>query len=102
MLVRGGQAAIVDTGVSRSADAIEDSLAAVGGTWSAVSDVILTHKHNDHIGSLADVLERAPEAAAWAGAEDIPSISAPREVTAVGDGTLHLDLRVTLETMTAA
>jgi glyoxylase-like metal-dependent hydrolase (beta-lactamase superfamily II) len=94
VLVRGGQAAIVDTGVSGSTSAIEESLAAVGVDWSAVSDVILTHKHNDHIGSLAEVMERAPDAAAWAGAEDIPSISAPREVTAAGDGETVFDLSI--------
>ena len=59
ILSRGGEAAIVDTGVGGSADAIEQSLTAVGLDWSAVGHLILTHKHGDHAGSAADVLERA-------------------------------------------
>jgi glyoxylase-like metal-dependent hydrolase (beta-lactamase superfamily II) len=94
VLVRGGQAAVVDTGVGGSSGAIEDALAEVGADWSAVSDVILTHKHNDHIGSLADVMELAPDALGYAGAEDIPSISAPRELTQVGDGDTVFGLRI--------
>jgi glyoxylase-like metal-dependent hydrolase (beta-lactamase superfamily II) len=94
VLIRGGQAAIVDTGVSGSADAIEDGLAAIGADWSAVSDVILTHKHGDHAGSLAEIMERAADTAAWAGAEDIPFITAPREVNAVGDSETVFDLSI--------
>jgi glyoxylase-like metal-dependent hydrolase (beta-lactamase superfamily II) len=94
VLVRGGQAAVVDTGVGGSAGSIEDALAEVGADWSAVGDVILTHKHNDHVGSLAEVMELAPAAIGFAGAEDIPSISAPRELTQVGDGDTVFGLRI--------
>jgi glyoxylase-like metal-dependent hydrolase (beta-lactamase superfamily II) len=94
VLVRGGQAAVVDTGVGGSARSIEDALAEVGADWSAVSDVILTHKHNDHVGSLPEVMELAPDATGYAGAEDIPSISAPRELTQVGDGDTVFGLRI--------
>jgi glyoxylase-like metal-dependent hydrolase (beta-lactamase superfamily II) len=94
VLVRGGQAVVVDTGVGGSAGSIEDALAEVGADWSAVGDVILTHKHNDHVGSLADVMELAPDATGYAGAEDIPSISAPRELTEVGDGDTVFGLRI--------
>jgi glyoxylase-like metal-dependent hydrolase (beta-lactamase superfamily II) len=90
----GGQAAIVDTGVGGSAGAIEDALAEVGADCSAVGDVILTHKHNDHVGSLAEMMELAPDATGYAGAEDIPSISAPRELMQVGDGDKVFDLRI--------
>ena len=40
----------------------------------AVGHLILTHHHGDHAGSAADVMERAPSAAGYAGAEDIPEI----------------------------
>jgi glyoxylase-like metal-dependent hydrolase (beta-lactamase superfamily II) len=76
----------VDTGVGGSAGSIEDALAGIGLEWSAVGDVILTHKHNDHVGSLREVMEAAPHATAYAGAEDIASISAPRPITKVDDG----------------
>jgi glyoxylase-like metal-dependent hydrolase (beta-lactamase superfamily II) len=86
ILVRGGEATIVDTGVAGSSDAIEGSLTGVGLGWSAVGDLILTHHHGDHAGSAADILERAPDATGYAGQEDIGSIAVPRELTAVGDG----------------
>ena len=94
VLVRGGQAAVVDTGVAGSARAIETGLTEVGVDWSAVSDVILTHKHNDHVGSAADVLEMASNATGYAGADDIPAISVPRELTAVRDGDTVFALQI--------
>src|SRR6185436_8647609 len=94
ILVRGGEAAIVDTGVGGSADEIEASLTKVGLGWPAVGHLILTHHHGDHIGSAADVMTRAPDAASYAGAEDIPAISVPRPLTAVGDGDEVFGLQV--------
>ena len=94
VLVRGAQAAIVDTGVGGSAGSIEDAMAQVGVDWSAVGDVILTHKHNDHVGSLADIMELAPDATGYAGAEDIPSITTPRAINPVGDGDTVFGLQV--------
>ena len=94
VLVRGGEAAIVDTGVANSADAIESSLSGVGLDWSTVGHMILTHHHGDHAGSAADILERAPEAIGYAGAEDIPAISVPRPLTAVADGDDVFGLRI--------
>jgi len=94
ILVRGGEAAIVDTGVAGSADAIEESLGEVGVDWSAVGHLILTHQHGDHIGSAAEVLDRAPDAIGYAGAEDIPAIAVPRPLNPVEDGELVFDLRI--------
>ncbi len=68
ILVRGGEAAIVDTGVEDSADEIEASLGKAGLTWAAVGHLILTHHHRDHVGSAADVMDRAPDVAGYAGA----------------------------------
>lgn len=94
VLVRGGEAAIVDTGTDGSADAIEASLEAVGLDWTAVGHLILTHNHGDHVGSAAAVLERALEATGYAGAEDIGGITVPRPLTAVGDGDQVFGLQV--------
>jgi len=94
ILARGGEAAIVDTGVAGSADEIEASLAKVGLAWSAVGHLILTHHHRDHQGSAPDVLERAPDARGYAGAEDIPLITVPRPLTAVADGDDVFGLRI--------
>jgi glyoxylase-like metal-dependent hydrolase (beta-lactamase superfamily II) len=94
ILVRGGEAAIVDAGVAGSADDIEGSLAAAGLDWSGVGHLILTHHHDDHQGSAPEVLERAPDAAGYAGAEDIASISVPRPLTAAADGDEVFGLRI--------
>ena len=94
VLVRGGQAVVVDTGVGGSAGAIEASLSEVGLDWSAVGHLILTHRHNDHAGSAAEIMEAAPEIAAYAGAEDISGISVPRPLTPVEDGDRVFDLQI--------
>ncbi len=94
ILVRGGEAAIVDTGTDGSADAIAASLATIGLDWSAVGHLILTHHHADHAGSAADVLTLAPEAIGYAGAEDAASIMVPRPLVAVADGDAVFGLQV--------
>lgn len=92
LVMRAGEAAIVDTGIPGSAGAIEAALTAIGGSWDAVSNVFLTHLHPDHVGSIGAVLEAAPAARAFAGAADIPSIASPRPITAVTDGERIFDL----------
>jgi glyoxylase-like metal-dependent hydrolase (beta-lactamase superfamily II) len=94
VLVDGTEAAIVDTGVGGSEGAIEESLRAVGRRWSDVGHVILTHLHNDHIGSIGAVLAAATDATGYAGAADIPSIPALRPLTAVATGDTVFGLGV--------
>ena len=86
ILARAGEAVLVDTGVESSEAAIGSALGKAGLGWDAVGHVVVTHKHGDHQGSLGAVLDLAPDATWYAGAADIPQISAPREPTAVGDG----------------
>jgi glyoxylase-like metal-dependent hydrolase (beta-lactamase superfamily II) len=86
VFVREGEAALVDTGTSGSASEIEATLSALGLGWSDLSTILLTHHHGDHVGSLPAVMEAAPDATAYAGAEDIPNITSPRPVSAVADG----------------
>jgi glyoxylase-like metal-dependent hydrolase (beta-lactamase superfamily II) len=93
VLVRGGEAALVDTGVGGSADAIEATLTSVGVGWANVGHVILTHHHNDHQGSIRTVVEKAPDATVYTGAEDVSSILV-EPVSAVGDGDSVFDLRI--------
>ena len=94
VLARGGEAAVVDTGVSGSADDIETTLAAINLGWANVGHVILTHRHGDHVGSAADVLGLASDATGYAGAADIPAISVPRALVAVADNDDVFGLRI--------
>ncbi len=94
LLVRGGEAALVDTGVAGSEGAIEASLGGIGLGWAAVAHLILTHHHGDHQGSARAVLASAPQAVAYAGAEDVARITVDRPVTAVGDGATVFDLQI--------
>ncbi|HKZ18909.1 MAG TPA: MBL fold metallo-hydrolase [Acidimicrobiia bacterium] len=86
IVVRGSEAAIVDTGVSGSEGDIEAALGEVGLGWEQVGHVILTHRHPDHQGSAPAVLEAASFATGYAGEGDLDSITAPRPLTAVVDG----------------
>ena len=83
---RGGEAAIVDTGVEGSAEEIGYTLGPAGLDWTSVGHLILTHRHTDHTGSAADVLTNAPGATAYAGAEDIPTIELATPPLPVADG----------------
>jgi glyoxylase-like metal-dependent hydrolase (beta-lactamase superfamily II) len=94
VLVRGGEAAVVDTGVAGSEGDIEAALGRAGLGWGSVGHVIVTHLHSDHAGSAAAVLERASAATGYAGADDIPAIRVPRPLVAVADGETVFDLRI--------
>jgi len=86
VLVRGDEAAVVDTGVGGSADQIGAVLDDEGPGWAGVRHVVLTHKHPDHAGSLGEVADRAGGATLYAGAADVDAIDAPRTLRAVADG----------------
>jgi glyoxylase-like metal-dependent hydrolase (beta-lactamase superfamily II) len=94
VLVRGREAAVVDTGTAGSADAIGDSLRTAGSSWSAVRHVLLTHHHPDHAGGLPDVMAEAGEATGYVGEADLPRIDGPRRLTAVDDGAEVFGLQV--------
>lgn len=94
VLLRGTEAAIVDTGQSGSASAILAGLDAVGATWGDVAHVVLTHNHGDHAGGLAGVLEAAPGAMVYAGDADLGGIQSSAELRAIGDGDEVLGLGV--------
>jgi glyoxylase-like metal-dependent hydrolase (beta-lactamase superfamily II) len=76
VLARGTEAAIVDTGVAGSADAIGRTLTDLGLSYSDVAHLILTHKHGDHIGSMNEIVEQATSAAIYAGEADLGGIDA--------------------------
>lgn len=94
ILVRGTEAAVVDTGTSGSADAIGEVLRAAGADWSGVRHLVLTHKHPDHAGSAADVLARATAATGWVGRADLDGVTGPRPFEPLDDGTEVFGLQV--------
>lgn len=94
ILYRGGEAVLVDTGVSDSEEAIGIALGTIGLGWDAVGHVIVTHKHPDHQGSLGAVVALAPAAQLYAGAADIPAMEAVATPTAVGDGQRVFGLEI--------
>ena len=94
ILYRGGEAVLVDTGISDSEESIETALSEIGLGWDAVGHVVLTHKHPDHQGSLEAVLTQAPGANWYAGAGDIAAIDANSEGVVVADGESIFDLQV--------
>jgi glyoxylase-like metal-dependent hydrolase (beta-lactamase superfamily II) len=94
VLARGNEVAIVDTGVSGSADRFDGALEALSVGWSDVDHVILTHLHPDHIGGLGEVLGATPDASAYAGEADVAGISSPRPLTPVNDGDEVFGLQI--------
>lgn len=98
VLVRGGEAALVDTGTESLAGAgiIEDALDAAGIGWGAVGHVVVTHLHADHRGNLPEVMTLASDATGYAGAADIPALEleSPRPLRAVGDGDKVFGLEI--------
>jgi len=94
ILFRAGEAALVDTGISGSEEAIESALGEIGLGWDAIGHVIVTHKHPDHQGSLGAVIALAPGAQLYAGAEDIPAMEAVATPTAVSDGEQVFGLEI--------
>lgn len=94
VLVRGGEAVLVDTGIGGSADAIAGVLEASGARWADLSDVILTHRHPDHAGSIGEVAEAAPDAAIWVGTGDLDAVAGIVDATGVDDGATVAGLRI--------
>ena len=94
VLIRGKEAAVVDTGTAGNGSKIADVVRTAGLGWDTVHHVILTHYHPDHIGSVGEVLGAAAKATAYAGAADIPQIKSPRPIKAVGDNDEVFGLRV--------
>ena len=85
LVVRAGEAALVDTGSFDSSDEIEGVLGELGLAWPDLGHVVLTHRHSDHAGSIAAVMQKAPQSTAYAGAEDIPGMGGV-QLHAVGEG----------------
>jgi glyoxylase-like metal-dependent hydrolase (beta-lactamase superfamily II) len=93
LLVGDADVVVVDTGVEGSAGDIEEALGELGLGWYAVTDVVLTHHHPDHIGGLP-VVASETEARVYAGTDDIANITGASDITALDDGDQIGGLRV--------
>lgn len=85
LLVRSGEAALVDTGNPGSEEDVAAMLDGAGLGWADLSSVILTHSHGDHVGSAAGIAELAPDAVFFAGTPDLRVIDIGREVSGLWD-----------------
>jgi len=94
VVARGNGLAIVDTGVSGGADRFDEAFRTLGGGWTDVGDVVLTHLHPDHVGGLGEVLAAAPDARAHAGEADVAGIDSPRPLGPLVDGDEVFGLQV--------
>ncbi len=86
VLVRGSEAAIVDTGTADSRDAILEGMAALQVAPSMVRHIVLTHNHGDHVGGLANLEADLSAATVYAGAGDIARIQSSLTLQEVNDG----------------
>jgi glyoxylase-like metal-dependent hydrolase (beta-lactamase superfamily II) len=93
ILVRNGEAAIVDLGTAGSESAIEDGLKAAGAGWGSVKHIVLTHLHDDHVGGLAEIAPQV-RATIYAGAGDLASIMSPKPLKPLADGDEVFGMRV--------
>lgn len=74
LLRRGSQAVLIDTGIAGQGDAIASALLDWGLDRGALTHVLLTHWHPDHVGSAAEVASW-PNAKIWAHRTDAPIIA---------------------------
>ena len=79
---------LVDAGPPGTGEHIGQALERVGASWSDVSDIVLTHRHFDHVGGLNEAAALAPRASVWAGADDASEIplDGGRVVRPIADG----------------
>lgn len=93
ILHRNGESVVVDTGVEGSEDGIGAALGAAGLGWDSVGQIILTHKHPDHQGSIHAVLALAGNPPWYVGAGDLEAISIENGIP-VGDSDTVFDLQI--------
>ncbi|BCJ48498.1 hypothetical protein GCM10010168_64370 [Actinoplanes ianthinogenes] len=93
LLVRDREVAVVDLGTPGFEASIEDGLKAAEQSWAAVKHVILTHRHDDHVGGLAAV-SKLVKASFYAGLLDLDAIGTATTVKGVKQGDEVFGLQI--------
>ena len=94
LLTHASGVVLVDVGTAGSHGAIDAGLARAGAAWDDITDVVLTHRHPDHVGALAEVVATASRAMVWAGSDDRSAIPYDGEMQSLVDGQSVRELRV--------
>lgn len=95
VLVRGGEALVFDTGTGEDVAVIGDALEDAGAGWGQVAHVVVSHRHDDHVGGVDRVVDEAPAAAVHAAVPDLDVVRARLPAaSAITDGDRLLGLRV--------
>jgi glyoxylase-like metal-dependent hydrolase (beta-lactamase superfamily II) len=83
---------LVDTGVPGTVPLIDAGLDRRGARWADVTDIVLTHKHFDHVASLTEAVALAGDPAVWVGAEDRQDVSFAGSISSLVAGNRVRDL----------
>lgn len=85
----GGALTLIDAGLPNEAPKVLAYLARTGRTPDQVQRIVLTHRHGDHAGAVADLVA-VTQAAVYAHADEAEALgrqeSMPRDIRRLGDG----------------
>ncbi|BCJ45828.1 hypothetical protein GCM10010168_57520 [Actinoplanes ianthinogenes] len=93
VLVRGKEAAVVDTGTPGSGESIHTGLQAAGADWATVKHVLITHYHQDHAGGVDELFPHV-KASFYTGAADAGNIVSDADIKPLDDGADVFGLRI--------
>jgi glyoxylase-like metal-dependent hydrolase (beta-lactamase superfamily II) len=81
-LLHGDQPTLIETGPSRSRDAVVEGLGRLGVGPSDLAHIVVTHIHLDHAGGVGDLAKTFPHAAIWVHARGAPHLADPERLVA--------------------
>jgi glyoxylase-like metal-dependent hydrolase (beta-lactamase superfamily II) len=79
-LIRGREPALVETGPTTSAAAVEAGLASLGLGAQDLAHIVVTHIHLDHAGGVGRISEAFPSATVWVHERGAPHLADPTKL----------------------